>query len=295
MPAFNGEGLRVKGLEMRIFIMGATGRVGGAVVNHLRGRADLRAATQGPGRTESDLQWVTFNLLDPSSFSAALDGVSAVFMMRPPQITRASDFAPFLAALKANRIERVVALSVKGAENNRLLPHHGMEMAIKNGGFTWTMVRPSDFMQNLETVHLEGIRDQNEIAVPAGRGRSAFIDVADIGEMIAKVMTEAGHEGRGYTLTGPVALSFKEVAQTLSAILGRTITYRPTSIARFLIEQQRRGRALGLNLAMTMLYTVQRLGGADGVTEDLRSLLGRPPGTLTSYIQRNNALWQPMT
>ncbi len=276
---------------MTIFVMGATGGVGGAVVGHLRGRIALRAATQGRRVAETNLEWVTFNMLDPSSFPAALEGVSAVFVMRPPQITRASDFAPFLSALKKNRINRVVALSVKGAENNRLLPHHGMEMAIKEGGFAWTMIRPSDFMQNLETVHLEGIRDRNEIAVPAGRGRSAFIDVADIGAAVAKVMTEEGHVGRGYTLTGPIALSFTEVAAALSTVLGRTILYRPLGIARFLFEQHRCGRPLGLNLVMTMLYTLQRAGGAKGVTGDLQALLGRPAGTLSAYLERHSALW----
>ena len=236
---------------------------------------------------------MTFSLTDPASFPAALDGVSAVFLMRPSQITRASAFAPFLAALKANRIDRVVALSVKGAENNRLLPHHGMEMAIKQGGFAWTMIRPSDFMQNLETVHREEIRDRSEIAVPAGQGRSAFIDVDDIGEVIAKVMTQAGPEGRGYTLTGPEALSFTDVAATLSAVLGRRITYHPLGIARFVLEQHRRGQVLGLSLVMTMLYTVQRMGGADGVTGDLQALLGRPAGPLSAYVERHRALWQP--
>jgi uncharacterized protein YbjT (DUF2867 family) len=278
---------------MTIFVMGATGRVGGAVVRNLRGRVALRAATQTARPAEPDIEWVTFNLLSPAGFGEALEGVEDVFLMRPPQLTHASDFSPFLEALQSRGIRRVVALSVKGAENNPLLPHHGMEKAIKERGFAWTMVRPSDFMQNLETIHLEGIRDRDVISVPAGRGRSAFIDVADIGEVVAKVITEAGHDGQGYTLTGPASLSFTEVAAALTAALRRPITYRDVGIAQFLLEQHQLRRALGLNLVMAMLYTVQRIGGADGTTGDLEALLGRQATPLATYLERNKVLWQP--
>ena len=168
-----------------------------------------------------------------------------------------------------------------------------MEVAIKDSGCAWTMIRPSDFMQNLETVHVDDIRDRNEISVPAGHGRAAFVDVADIGQVVATVMTEEGHVGRGYSLTGSEALSFTEVAATLSVALGRTITYRPLGVARFLLEQCRRGRPLGLSLVMTLLYTVQRVGGADEVTGDLEALLARRAGTLSEYVVRRSAVWQP--
>jgi len=154
------------------------------------------------------------------------------------------------------------------------------------------MIRPSDFMQNLETVHLESIRDRDEIAVPTGRGRSAFIDVADIGKVIAKTLTEDGHSGKGYTLTGPKALNFSEVADILTEGLGRPIRYRQIGAVLFLIEQMRRAQPMGISLVMTALYTVQRLGKASATTGEVERLLGWPPNDLGHYVGHRASLWR---
>ena len=268
-----------------LFVMGASGRVGGALVHALDGRLPLRCAGRGPGG-------VPFDLLDPATFDAALDGVTSVFLMRPPQIASGAAFRPFLDACTARGIARMAVLSVKGAERNRVLPHHGMEQEVMRRGFEWTMLRPADFMQNLETVHRADIRERGQIAVPAGRGASAFIDVADVGAVAAKVLTEDGHAGHGYTLTGPEALTFTQVARIMSEVLCRQITYAPPWIAQFIARRRQEGTPLGMALVMTALYSVQRFGGAAEVTDDLIRLLGRPAGDLRSYVARRRTVWQ---
>ena len=277
--------------DTTIFVMGASGRVGGAVLAALPEYARVRAASQRPQQSEG-IDWVQFSLDDPDTFAKALTGVDAIFLMRPPQITTGAAFVPFLTAAKATNIRRIVALSVAGAESNAFLPHHAMEQQIMKLGFDWTMIRPSDFMQNLETVHLESIRDRDEIAVPAGKGRSSFIDVADIGEVIAKVLLQDGHGGMGYTLTGPKALNFFQVAHILTDVLGRPIRYRELGAMAFLWEHLRSGRALGIGLVMTALYTVQRLGKSATVTDEVRQLLGRPPNDMRTYTTRSADLWR---
>ncbi len=274
-----------------LFVMGATGRVGGAVLSSLQGKLLIRAASQSGRDPEPGVEWVRFNLEDPASFGSALNGAGSIFLMRPPQIAKTEAFQPFLQAAKSRGISRIVVLSVAGAESNHFLPHHGMEKLVQELGFAWTMIRPSDFMQNLETVHLESIRDRNEIAVPAGKGCSAFIDVSDIGEVIGRVLLEDGHAEKGYTLTGPEALSFDQVAEALTEALGRPIRYRKVGVPRFLIEQRARRQPLGLSLVMTALYTVQRVGKASTVTNTVSELLGRPPHTLRDYLTRESAIW----
>lgn len=100
-----------------IFVMGATGRVGNAVMNALPDHVRIRAATQQE-RFSEEIDWVKFELEDESTFARALDGVDAIFLMRPPQITKGSAFEPFLKAAKSRNIKRVVVLSVLGAESN---------------------------------------------------------------------------------------------------------------------------------------------------------------------------------
>jgi uncharacterized protein YbjT (DUF2867 family) len=268
-----------------ILITGATGRVGGALAVALKGHAELRLAGHGRGMVPLDFH-------DPATFDAALHGCATMFLMRPPQIASGRAFRPFLDAAIAAGVHRVVVLSVKGAKRNAVLPHHGLEREVKARNFVWTMLRPSDFMQNLETVHRAGICDRSEIAVPAGKGRSAFIDVGDVAAVAATTFIEPGHEGRGYTLTGSAALSFDDIAAIMSDVLGRPICYLSPGIRRFVKERRAEGTPLGMALVMSALYTVQRLGGASGTTDEVARLLGRPPVDFHTYAQRNRGMWE---
>lgn len=274
-----------------VFVMGATGRVGGALVRALKGQRRAVAASHAHTEPQSDTRWVRFSLEDRTTYAEALRDVSAIFLMRPPQVTEAKVFVPFLTEAKARDIRRMVVLSVMGAEANPLLRHHRLEKLVMQMGFDWTMIRPSDFMQNLETVHLTGIRERNQISVPAGDGKSSFIDVEDIGEVIASVLLQPGHQRKGYTLTGPTALSCGEVATVMTELLDRSITYRKVGALLFFFEQIAGGQPLPLSLVMTALYTVQRIGSAAKVTDEVRRLIGRPPRTLREYIERNRNIW----
>lgn len=235
--------------------------------------------------------WVHFSFERPETFEAALDRIDKVFLMRPPQMAKSAAFVPFLDALKNRGISRVVVLSVMGADTNRLLPHHGLEELVKRMVFDWTMVRPSDFMQNLETVHRRSIVERDEIAVPAGSGTSSFIDVEDVAEVAAKVLTQEGHSGKGYTITGDRALSFADVAEKMSAVLGRRIHYRPVGVLPFIRQQLAEDRGLGMSLVMTALYSVQRFGGASRITDEVLTLSGRSPRRLPDYLRRSAHLW----
>ena len=82
-------------------------------------------------------------------------------------------------------------------------------------------------MQNLSTVHRQEIRDRNEILVPAGRGKTSFVDCRDIAEVGAMALLEPGHEGKAYDLTGAQALDYQEVASLFTEVLGRQIDLRP--------------------------------------------------------------------
>ncbi len=84
----------------KIFITGATGRVGGALVSQLAGKCEIVAASQRAKDATKHVDWVQFSFEDAKSFDAALDGVDAIFLMRPPQITKPEVFRPFLDAAK---------------------------------------------------------------------------------------------------------------------------------------------------------------------------------------------------
>jgi len=190
-----------------ILITGAGGTVSREVATALAGRAPVRLALRDTGLRDAQApDRVRFDFLDPATFAPALAGVDRVFLLRPPDLARAThDFGPFIAAMRAAAIAQVVFLSVRGAADNPLLPHHRIERLLEKSGLAWTHLRPNDFMQNFATVHRADIRDLGQIWVPAGHGRTSFVDVRDVGEAAARVLTEPGHERRAYTLTGGAA------------------------------------------------------------------------------------------
>ena len=281
-----------------ILVTGAGGLVGREVARQLVGRAPARLALRDPARdpvhSHDAPGSVRFDFQDPSTLKAALDGIAAVFLLRPPQLARPErDFGPFVAAMQRARVERVAFLSVKGAESNPLLPHRGIERLLERSGLAWTHLRPNDFMQNLLTVHRADIRDRGEIWAPAGRGRTSFIDVRDVAEAAVRVLTEPGHARRAYTLTGGEALDLYEVAAVLSEVLGRRVAYRKPGIPAFLRHVRAAGHPLALGLVMTGVYTVARLGLAADVSPDLERLIGRRPTPLRSFVEDQAAAWQP--
>lgn len=268
-----------------LFVTGATGRMGGAVI----AQADrlCRAGSRSGRQVEGAAETVRFDLDDAATHAPALAGCEALFLMRPPPATSRAPFDRLMAAARGAGVGFVVCASVHGAEGSRVLPHRHMEAAVREGSLAHAFLRPADFMQNLADVHADGVRARGEIAVPAGRGRSAFLDVADVGHAAAAVLRDPqAHAGRGYDLTGPEALTFGDIARTMTEVLGRDVRYRPVSVPRFVARELRAGRPASMALVMSALYTVQRLGRAAPVSPDFERLTGRAAGTLSGYLRR---------
>lgn len=278
-----------------ILVTGATGNVGVEVIRQLASRGVPMKAAVREGRDQAAPEGTTpvvFDFEMPETFGPALDGVDRVFLMRPPHMSDAKAFRPFIDAMVAADIRQVVFLSVQGAGQNVFVPHHGIEVLLKRSGLAWTFLRPSFFMQNLSTTHLTEIRDLGEIYVPAGKGRTNFIDVADIGEAAAVCLTTAGHERMAYEITGSEALTYHEVAALLSAACGRPITYPRPSSRKFKAHMRSAGHNDDFIAVMGSIYAIARFGMAAGTTDAFQRLVGRQPHTLEDWAARNAGVWQ---
>lgn len=278
-----------------ILVTGASGNVGGALAHALaRSGHPVRAADIAPRDLPPGAEFARLDFLDPATHGPALSGVRRVFLMRPPQLADARrQFMPFIEAMGRAGVEQVTFLSLVGAEHNRLVPHRAIEDLLRASGLGWTLLRCGFFMQNLTTTHREEIRSRGEIIVPAGGGRTSFIDAGDIAEVAARTLTEPGHSGRAYPLTGEEALDYAEVAGLLSVALGRPIAYRYPSLLRFVRHSRAAGRSPAMTAVMAAIYTTTRLGMAATITPDVRRLLGRPPRTMRAFIDEHRALWEP--
>ncbi len=282
-----------------VLVTGASGNVGRSVVAGLLDRGmDVRTADHEPSRPAVDgvPGSVHLDLTDPATFAPALDGIDRVFLVRPPAIARVSGtINPFIDAAAAAGVGHVVFSSVAGAEDNRIVPHHRIETHLIASGLAWTMLRPGFFAQNLATAYRTDIVDHDRIYLPAGAGQVAFIDTRDLGELAAMVLTDPGpHAGRGYTLTGPGAVTFTEVAELLSGVLGRPIRYEPASILAYVRHLGRTGLPLPQRLVQTVLHTGLRRGDAAGVDPTLAQLLGRETRDIADYIADHRELFVPV-
>lgn len=279
-----------------ILVTGATGTVGRHVTDYLvhAGEA-VRAGVRDPDRATVAGRSVRFDLGDPASWPDAFDGVDRLFLIRPPAMSDVVTYLrPVIHLAASRRVRHVVFLSLIGV--NRVMPHWQVEQDIKAAGLPYTFLRPSFFAQNLLTAYRADIAERDEIRLPAGRGRTAFVDTRDVAEVAARVLIRPeSHHDRAYSLTGEYALRWDDVAVLLTRALNRRIRYTPIGLLQYRQELLAAGFdpvyvrvQLGINL-------VARLGLAGRTTPTLRELLGRPPRTMATFISDYRDAWAPAT
>jgi uncharacterized protein YbjT (DUF2867 family) len=282
-----------------ILVTGATGNVGSELVKNLhrqghRVRATVLAKSEETRVPDADIPWVRFDFGDQGTYREAFAGVDRLFLMRPPAISDINRYIrPAIAYAGSAGVRQITFLSLVGAEKNRFVPHAKVEALLKAADVHYTMLRCGFFMQNLSTTHAAEIRDDDEIFVPAGRGKTAFIDVRDIAAVAARTLTETGHENKVYTLTGSEALDYEQVADIMSEVLGRKIRYANPSLPRFAWRLWRRGYPLRYVGVVSAIYTTTRFGLAETVAPDTGELLGRAPIRLRRFVEDYRTRWHP--
>lgn len=280
-----------------ILVIGALGNVGAEVVQELLARgARVRAADIDVARLKArfggTVEAVHFDFSDPDTFAAAFRGVENMFLLRPPQISDVRRLMfPAIDAVKRAGVGYVVFLSLIGIEKLKVVPHYKVEQYLEQAGLQTTFLRCSFFMQNLNTAHRREIRERSEIVVPVGKARTSFVDVRDIGAVAAAALTEAGHAGQNYDLTGQEALDYWTVAEIMSVELGRRITYRNPHPLQFLIQSMRSGVPWRFALVMLGLYTSTRFGMAESVTDEIQRLIRREPISFRQYVKDYREMW----
>ncbi len=224
-------------MESKLLITGATGNIGQHLVKILKEEGALfTALVRCPERAklleQEGIPAVTGDLDDKASLEKAMQGVDKLFLLSAASLNQVKQQRNAIEAAATAGLRHIVKVSAMGASPSaptQLGRMHALtEAEIRKGGFDWTFLHPHSFMQNF-FFSSESIRREGNFYSQHGKGKFSPVDARDIAQVAAKVLTGEGHEGKTYEITGPEAVSMKDVARTLELLLDREIRFIPIS------------------------------------------------------------------
>lgn len=262
-------------------VLGATGKTGRRVLTRLRLRGTpVRAASRS---SETRFDWS-----DPGGWDAALRDIAVAYVVAPGVPGPVHEF---VARAEAAGVRRLVLLSGHGADtwgdSAFGLDMRSAEDAVRGSALEWTVLRPSNFNQNFDEDVFHAPLLAGELALPAGAVPEPFIDIEDVADVAATVLSEPGrHAGRVYELTGPRALTFGEAVELISRASGRPLTYRRVPSGEYVAGLVAEGLGKDGAQHVAEMFTLMERGLLAGTTDDLASVLGRAPRTFENYVVR---------
>ncbi|MES9993888.1 MAG: ester cyclase [Candidatus Thiodiazotropha sp.] len=258
-------------------VVGGTGKTGRRVAERLQARGvETRIASRSA--TPS------FDWNDPGTWSLALEGVKAAYITYAPDLAipgAADSIRRFVDQAVTQGVERLVLLSGRGEEEAQ-----ACEQIVQQAGVEWTVVRSSWFMQNFSEGEFLDMVLGGAITLPAADVPEPFIDVNDIADVVVAALTEEGHAGEIYEVTGPRTLTFTEVAQEISQAASREVQFVQIPQAAF--TQAIAESAAPDEIAWLLNYLFETvLDGRNAHTCDgVQRALGREPTDFADYASR---------
>jgi len=270
--------------EKPILVLGSTGKTGRRVVERLTARGI--PTRMGVRSGEPPFDWD-----DPDTWAPVLQGVGSVYVQHYlDALPGAAEILGSFAELAVGHgIPRLVHLSGRGEPEAELAAQ-----AVRDTGAEVTTLRSTWFSQNFsESYFLDGLL-AGELALPAGKTPEPFVDAEDIADVAVAALTEDGHVGESYELTGPRLLTFTDAVGEIAQATGREIRYVPVSIEDFAagLDEQVPGEWIVL-----LVYLFQEVldGRNAHLADGVQRALGREPRDFADYARDTAAtgVWNP--
>jgi uncharacterized protein YbjT (DUF2867 family) len=276
-----------------ILITGASGSVGGSVLEEMRKRdkafcamyridQDARSAPAGVTTAIADFA-------SKESVTRVLAGVNSVFLVCSPIPALVELESNVIDACKESGVKHVVLNSALGAgDYPKSFPswHRKVEDKLKASGLGYTIIRPNSFLQNILAYYAPSIRAQGALYLAAGNARVSYLDVRDVARVVGKILASPDqHAAKTYELNGPEAVTYGELADRISRVAGRPVKYVdiPEAAQRKAMLDAGMPEWQVNALLQLQQYYVQGQGGE--VTDVLARLLGRAPVKLDAFLE----------
>lgn len=277
-----------------ILVLGATGNIGRHVVQQLAAvGANIRAVVHSRAKAEAieraGVSFVEMDFERPDTVRAALAGVEKVFLLTPPFPNMAEIVTNLVEVAKLTGVKYIVKQSGlgTGSEPKTMLLgwHREGEKAIEASGIPFTFLRPNSFMQNYANSSGRTIKTQSTFYKPMADAKVSLVDVRDIAAVAVAALTQSGHEGKAYDITGAEALSNEEIAEILSHVLGRKIKYVDVSEETASQGMKSAGMPEVLVDAFMELNRIQKAGHAAAVSPVVEQVTGKKPIAFAQFAQ----------
>lgn len=285
-----------------ILVIGSRSKIGSALLAELLDGGQQVRVLLRPGRPGQPaegvpeagkaLEAVTGDLGDEASLIAAMEGVEKVFLLSSPHPDAVRWHRNAIDAARRAHVQLLVRSSILGAGRRSpaefISAHADCDRYLEESGLPFVIVRPNLFLQNIPESTIPSIDASGTFYANAGDARISMVDTRDVAAVAAAVLTEPGHAGARYDVTGPEALSYADVAARLTAAGGRQTRYAAVP------DEAVRQALLGAGLdewfagALVGLYQDYRRSGTDGyaaqVTGTVKRLTGRPARSLDDLL-----------
>jgi uncharacterized protein YbjT (DUF2867 family) len=259
-----------------ILVIGGTGKTGSRVLKRLE-RLGV------PARNGSRSADPPFDWEDPDTWAGALEGAGAAYVTYYPDLAMpgAVEGVTALTDVALNQgVRRLVLLSGRGEEEAQRA-----ERALRESGADWTIVRCSWFSQNFSEGFFADQIAEGELAVPHTSVPEPFVDVEDIADVATLVLTEDGHVGQVYELTGRRMLTFEEAVGEIGAATGGEIRYVPVSIDEFAAGALEAGQPPEVVEFLKYLFGEVLDGRNANLADGVRRALGREPRDFSDFVR----------
>lgn len=280
---------------MTILVTGFNGKIGYEVAKKLKEKkVSMKCAVRNVDKAKKQFQqgyeFVGLDFSKPETFIKALNGIEKIFLMYPPGEN--IQFERFIKKAKEQGIKHIVYLSLKDVQYMPFIHHYKNEKMIKKHHIPFTFLRAGYFMQNLNDFLQKEIRERRRIFVPAGKGKTSFVDARDIAEIAAIALTNTEkHVNKNYVITGNEALDFNEVATIMSKVLGVEITYTNPTVKEFKDFMISNGGNENFINVVVGIHFPTKLGLAKGIKDDFEKVTNEKPTKLQKYIEDYKDNW----